>query len=231
MSEKVLIVEDESIIAMEIESYVKKLGYYVVDICSNAKDAISVSNEETPDIVLMDICIKGTLDGIEVAEITKKSHPKIEIIFLTAHLDDYNVDRAIALDPTAYLSKPFNREELRVFLKIAIRKLTQNTSYKEIEKNYIILDNEFSYDTETSTLYCCFEMIHLTKKESELLELFIKSKNNIVDFYTIENVIWPGKESNANTIRTLVKRLRQKLKYKFITTISSRGYRFVIDSV
>jgi len=226
----ILIVEDESIVAMEIESYITKLGYNVVDICSNADDAFTVIEAHPIDIILMDICIKGILDGIETAERVKKGNPKIEIIFLTAHLDDYNVDRAIKLDPTAYLSKPFNREELRVFLKIAIRKLNQDTNPIETDPNHMILDYEFSYDLSTSTLYCCFEIIHLTKKESALLELFIANKNNIVDFYTIENTIWPDKDSNTNTIRTLVKRLRQKLKHKFISTVSSRGYRFVIDT-
>jgi len=226
----ILIVEDESIVAMEIESYITKLGYNVVDICSNADDAFTVIEAHPIDIILMDICIKGTLDGIETAERVKKREPKIEIIFLTAHLDDYNVDRAIKLDPTAYLSKPFNREELRVFLKIAIRKLNKDSNPIEIDPNHIILDYEFSYDLSTSTLYCCFEIIHLTKKESALLELFIENKNNIVDFYTIENTIWPDKDSNTNTIRTLVKRLRQKLKHKFISTVSSRGYRFIPDA-
>lgn len=223
----ILIVEDESIVAMELKSYITKLGYHVVGVCSNADDAFKSIQAHPIDIILMDICIKGNLDGIETAEIVKKKYPKTEIIFLTAHLDDYNVDRAIQINPTAYLSKPFNREELRVFLKIAIRKLTHNTSSKEVEQNHIILDSEFSYDMATSTLYCCAEIIHLTKKETELLELFIENKNNIIDFYTIENVIWPDKESNTNTIRTLVKRLRQKLKHKFIETVSSRGYRFV----
>ena len=226
----ILIVEDESIVAMEIESYIRKLGYIVVDICSNANDAFHSMETHKVDIILMDICIKGTLDGIETAEIVKKQYPKIEIIFLTAHLDDYNVDRAIEIDPTAYLSKPFNREELRVFLKIAIRKLEHTDIQKNINSNHMVLDYEFSYDISTSTLYCCFEIIHLTKKETDLLELFIANKNNIVDFYTIENAIWPDKDSNTNTIRTLVKRLRQKLKHKFISTVSSRGYRFIPES-
>ena len=226
----ILIVEDESIVAMEIESYITKLGYTVVDICSNANDVFHSIEMYQVNIILMDICIKGTLDGIETAEIVKKKYPQTEIIFLTAHLDDYNVDRAIKINPTAYLSKPFNREELRIFLKIAIRKLTHDTISTDDDSNHIVLDNEFSYDTTTSTLYCCYEIIHLTKKESDLLELFIRNKNNIADFYTIENSIWPDKESNTSTIRTLVKRLRQKLKHKFITTVSSQGYRFILAS-
>jgi len=224
----ILIVEDESIVAMEIKSYIKKLGYTVTAICSNAKDALTIISEQKVEIVLMDICIKGELDGVETAVLIKQSHPHIEIIFLTAHLDDYNVDRAIKIDPTAYLSKPFNREELRVFLKIALRKINRDASTDVSSKHTIFLDHEFSYDPVNHTLYCCQEIINLTKKENELLKLFIDNKNNIVDFYTLENTIWPNKETNTNTIRTLVKRLRQKLKHKFIETISSRGYKLTI---
>jgi DNA-binding response OmpR family regulator len=227
----ILIVEDESIVAMEIESYIKKLGYSVAAICSNAKDAFTVISEQKIDIVLMDICIKGEKDGVEAAVLIKKSHPHIEIIFLTAHLDDYNVDRAIEINPTAYLSKPFNREELRVFLKIALRKIHKNSTLCEEHKHHIILDDEFSYDPLNHTLYCCHEIIHLTKKESVFLKLLIENKNSLVDLYTIENTIWPDKPTNANTIRTLVKRLRQKLKHKLIETISSRGYRLVIRQI
>lgn len=227
---RILIVEDESIVAMELESYITKLGYTVIDTCSNAQDVINIIKEQHIDIILMDICIKGDLDGIETASLVKQSHPHIEIIFLTAHLDDYNVDRAIELNPTAYLSKPFNREELRIVLKIALHKIRQE--FETIHNNpyHIILDDEFSYDIEKHILYCCREIINLTKKESDFLQLLFENKNNIVDLYTIENIIWPDKETNTNTIRTLVKRVRQKLKHKFIETVSSRGYRLVIPS-
>jgi DNA-binding response OmpR family regulator len=224
----ILIVEDESIVAMEIESYLSKLDYNVIDICSNAKDVLKAVNDNRIDIVMMDICIKGNIDGIETAEMIKKSHPHIEIIFLTANLDDYNADRAINTDPIAYLSKPFNREELRVFLKIALRKINKNTSTDISNKHIIILDYEFSYDPVNHILYCYNEIINLTKKENELLNLLIKNKNNLLNYYIIENTIWPNKTTNTNTIRTLVKRLRQKLKHKFIETVSSRGYKLNI---
>jgi len=225
----ILIVEDESIVAMELESYIGTLGYSVVGTCSNSSDVFKTIANNHIDIIMMDICIKGELDGVETATLIKKSHPHIEIIFLTAHLDDYNVDRAIKVDPTAYLSKPFNREELRVFLKIALRKINKDTLSDLGTQHNIVLDHEFSYNPLNHTLYCCKEIINLTKKENALLELFIDNKNSIVDFYTIENTIWPDKLTNTNTIRTLVKRLRQKLKHKFIETVSSRGYKLIIS--
>jgi DNA-binding response OmpR family regulator len=226
----ILIVEDESIVAMELESYIETLGYSVVGICSNSDDALKAIANNNINIIMMDICIKGNIDGIETAEIIKKHYPFIEIIFLTAHLDDYNVDRAIKIDPIAYLSKPFNREELHIFLKIAFHRIAQDTSIDSSSKHTIILDNDFSYNTLDNVLYCCNENINLTKKENELLKLLIENGNHIIDYYTIENSIWPDKPTNTNTIRTLVKRLRQKLKHKFIETISSRGYKLIISN-
>ena len=224
----ILIVEDESIVAMEIKNYLKRLGLNVVGSASNSKDALNLISKKEINIVLMDICLIGEKDGIETAKIMLQKYPNIQIIFLTAHLDDYNVDRAIEIDPIAYLSKPFNREELKVALKIASKKLENQNSLENNFKNYTILDHEFSYDPKNHTLYYCNEKTPLTKKENELLKLFIQHKNSIVDFYTIENIIWEDKEVTINTIRTLVKRLRQKLKHKFIENVSARGYRMNI---
>ena len=226
MSEiKVLIVEDESIIAMEIESYIEKLGYSVIDICSTGQDALNVCNDNEVHIVLMDICIKGTMDGIETMSLLKKQYPFIEVIFLTAHMDDYNVERAIELEPIAYMSKPFNRKDMSIFLKIAIQKISKHIIKREENKNHIFLDYEFCYKTSNNTLYYHNEPIHLTKKENALLAILIKNKNSIVDRYTIENILWPDKATNTNTITSLVRRVREKLKHKFIETAPAQGYR------
>ena len=226
MREKsVLIVEDERIVAMDIESYLITLGYDVVAICASAQEAIRVMSKESVAIVLMDICIKGEQDGIETASRLKATHPTLQIIFLTAHMDNYNVDRAIGLDPVAYLSKPFNQEELRVSLRLAQHRLSKAST--PLQPHIIPLDDRFSYDLTNHLLYADEAPIHLTKKESELLELLIEHKNSLVDFYTIENTIWPDKFTSANSIRTLVKRLRQKLDHRLIETISSRGYQLV----
>ena len=71
--------------------------------------------------------------------------------------------------------------------------------------------------------------INLTKKESHLLSLLVEHKNSLLDNYTIENELWPFKESNPNTIRTLISRLKKKLDYNLIKTIPSRGYILYIN--
>jgi len=224
----ILIVEDESIVAMEIESYIEKLDYgSVVSICSNAKDAMTTLTKHHINIALLDINIKGDRDGIELANLIRKKYLYVEIIFLTAHLDDYNVDRAIELNPIAYLSKPFHREELKVVLKIVLSKIKKKSKVIKNRNKFLKLDDEFSYDVSKNIIYLYDEMVHLTIKESQLIEIFIKNRNKLVELNTIENIIWENKDVNHNTIRSLIRRLRQKLKHKFIETISSRGYQFV----
>ena len=224
----ILIVEDESIVAMDIESYIQKLKYGSIPaICSNAHDAIKALSKHYINIALLDINLKGDIDGIELASIIRQKYPRIEIIFLTAHLDDYNVDRAIELNPIAYLSKPFHREELKVVLKIAISKIEKSSQKSKITKRHLKLDDEFTYDISSRSLYLYSEMVHLTQQEQQLLALFIKNKNRPIEFDMIENVIWSNNNSSHNTIRSLVRRLRPKLKHKFIESLSSRGYKFI----
>ena len=229
-SARVLIVEDESIVAMEIEKYVSQLGYPVAGVCAYGERAVAIAAQTPVDIVLMDIRIKGDRDGIETAEMLRKTLPRIQVIFLTAHMDDYHVNRAIALDPVGYLAKPFHKEELRVFLKIAAGKKAHTPPSPPMAPDYRVFDHEFACDEAGQTLYCCHEPLHLTQRETQLLMLFLSHTNTVLDLYTIENEIWPDKHANTNTIRTLIKRLREKLKHRFIETVPSLGYRFVLPA-
>jgi len=221
----VLIVEDESIVAMEIESYLTHIGCHISGICASSEEAFDILAEKKTDVILMDIFIEGKLDGIETAVKVREFYPEIQIIFLSANTNTYNIERAIRVDPVSYLSKPFNRHELLASMKIAKNRKEQKDTKPVLEGKYLALDHEFIYHYADHSLYCCSEMIHLTKKETQLLSLMVENKNNIITLDTIENELWPDKAPNINTIRTLVRRLRDKLKHKFIETVSTRGYK------
>ncbi len=225
MSEaNVLIVEDERIVAMEIESYLCKLGYHIVGICSTADEAYDMAIDYKIDVILMDIYLIDS-SGIEATSRIKAVKPDIPVIFLTAHMDEDTIEEAVAVDPVAYLVKPFNRNELLVAIKIALKR---SLFQKEIRVGEIILDREFSYDNEPFQLICCSEVISLSKKERILLELFLKNKNRLVSNMMMEYELWPDQLSNPSRRRTLISRLRAKLKHKFIETFSSEGYIFRI---
>ncbi len=224
----VLIVEDESLVALEISGFVKEMGYEVVKIVSNALSALEVVENSQVDVVLMDVNIKGDKDGIWCAhEIKKRQY--IPIIYISAFSDDETLERAIETNPTSYLIKPFNRKELKVALQIATKRARRKEDIVEEQpKGDILLDSEFSFDSSNLELFCCNENIHLTHREKELLNLLISSKNSVLSFYEIENAIWPDKETNENTRRALIGRLRSKLNHKFLETVHSLGYRLKI---
>ena len=228
----ILIVEDESIVAMEIENYINKFHYNVVGVCKSFEEVMSMIHHQEIHIALLDINLIGNKDGIDVAEEIKKIYPNVEIIFLTAHTDSYNVDRAIQLNPIAYLSKPFKRDELQIFFKIATKKiLDKNKQEDTVENNNdIILDDDFKYDPKSKGLFYCNEQVRITKKEQLFLELLLENRNKIVNIETIKEAVWNDKETNIATIRNLVKRLRQKLNHKFIKTSSNMGYMIVTQN-
>jgi len=218
----VLIVEDESIVALEIENYVSDLGYKVVGSVSNAKNALEIAMSEDVTLILMDVRIKGDIDGIECAKSIKEVK-NIPIIYISAFSDDETLERAIETKPSSYLVKPFNRQELKVAMTVASNSYESNLIVGDV-----VFDYEFSFDTQAKELILYGEMIHLTKQEKDLLSLLVDAKNQVVSIYELENAIWPDKGSNENTRRALIRRVRSKLNYKFIETLHSIGYRINI---
>jgi len=108
---KILIVEDQKIIAIDLKKSLNKRGYTVVGICDNSEDAIKITRECKPDLILMDIILNGEKNGIETAEIIKKERDT-PIIYLTALTDVDTYLKAIKTEPYKYLMKPVEVESL-----------------------------------------------------------------------------------------------------------------------
>ncbi|WP_209673793.1 ATP-binding response regulator [Methanolinea mesophila] len=121
MEKRVLIVEDEGIVAMAINDTLKKMGYTVTGICSTGEDAIVTAAKTVPDVVLMDIHLKGEVDGIEAADKINKLYG-IPVIYLTAYADDETIRRALSTGSYGYLVKPFNARELFSNIELTIYK-------------------------------------------------------------------------------------------------------------
>ncbi len=121
MSARILVTEDEGIVAADIEDRLISLGYTVTAVCSNGEDAIAKVDETEPDLIMMDIMIKGDMDGVETASMIKAKHD-IPIIFLTAYSDDSTFNRAKITEPFGYILKPFEERELRTNIEMALYK-------------------------------------------------------------------------------------------------------------
>ena len=116
---RILIVEDEAIIAMEIESQLQSLEYEVTSIVDTGEKAIKKAEADKPDLILMDIRIKGEMDGIDAAEVIRNKYG-IPVIFSTAYLDEERIERAKITMPFGYVLKPIQERDLKVTIEMAL---------------------------------------------------------------------------------------------------------------
>lgn len=118
---RILVVEDEAIVAMVIKRRLKDLSYIVSGVASTGKDAITKVEGTFPDLVLMDIRLKGDMDGIEATKIIKDRF-SLPVVYLTAHSDDVTFKKAKETDPDGYILKPFTEKDLSTTIEIALHK-------------------------------------------------------------------------------------------------------------
>ena len=130
---KILVVEDESIVARDIRNMLVALGYEVTGVVASAKSAVQKAQETMPDIVLMDVMLQGTTTGVEAAEqiYTKFSIP---VVYLTAYADSTTVQQAKKTEPFGYIIKPFEERELQTTIEIALYKYQMQMDLKDRER-------------------------------------------------------------------------------------------------
>ena len=128
---QILVVEDENIVALEIQSRLEGLGYVVLAIASSGEEAIQKAEETNPDLVLMDIKLKGDMDGIEAAE-EIRTRFNLPVVYLTAYAEENTLQRAKITAPYGYILKPFEERELHANIEIAIYKHQMEQKVKEL---------------------------------------------------------------------------------------------------
>ena len=165
----ILVVEDESIVSKDIQHSLKKLGYHVVGAASTGEKALELVRLERPDIVLMDIMLKGEMNGIETAEIIR-TELAIPVIFLTAYADESTLAKAKITEPYGYIIKPFKEIDLHTSIEMAI--------YKHSKEQEIIRERDLLFSI-------------IENKEVSADFIFVKSNSRLVklkteDIYYIE---------------------------------------------
>jgi PAS domain S-box-containing protein len=131
---RVLIVEDESLVALDLAHSLTDIGFDVIGTVANGDDALRLAAENRPDMVLVDIRIQGEQDGIETAN-ALRAHYQVPVVYLTAHADERTLERAIRTEPYGYLIKPFNPKELKSVMEIALYKHDVEVKLRESEEN------------------------------------------------------------------------------------------------
>ncbi len=129
---KILVVEDEWIIANAIQISLQKLGYDVPAVVSSGEEAIKKTDELEPNLILMDIVLQGDMDGIEVAEHIRAKY-NIPVVYLTAYADEEILERAKITEPFGYIIKPFKDRELYSGIELALYNHKMDNKLKERE--------------------------------------------------------------------------------------------------
>ncbi len=211
----VLVVEDESIVSKDIQYSLKKLGYNVVGAAATGEKAVELAGELQPDIILMDIMLKGDITGIEAsAEIKEKFH--IPIIFLTAYADENTLAKAKVTEPYAYIIKPFKEIDLHTSIEMALYKHGKELEIlKERDMLYSVVENKESTD------------FIFVKSKSRLIKL------NTKDIYFIEalkDYVVINAASARYTIHSTMKDIEDKMPSDSFLRVH-RSYIIRIDKI
>jgi two-component system, LytTR family, response regulator LytT len=181
---KVLIVEDELIIATHIQYYLEEMDCLVIGQATKAEDALNILHNEKVDLVLLDIIIKGEMDGIELGEKIQRDH-NIPFIFLTSHADRHTVDRAIKTQPAGYIVKPFEKTDIYTSVKLALAQEQPAAPEKMLENNLS------SLPVQDQFLILKFEGRFIKVSKQDIL--YIRSVGNYLEFHTTtENYLVKG---------------------------------------
>ena len=221
---KILIVEDEAIVALDIKQLLLKLGHDVIGIAKDYSSAMVLFHSNTPSLVFMDINLKNSKkDGIDTAK-EIQNHKNIPIIYLTAFCDEVTLNRAIATNPVSYLLKPYKLEDLKSTVLLAAYK-SNRSNQPQVDSKSTALGFGYYYNRIDEILYYENIYIKLSKNEKQLFNILIDAKGAIVAYSDIEYLIWPEMPVSNSSVRTLLYRLRAKLNYKLIETVHSAGCR------
>jgi len=212
---EILIVEDENIVAKDIKIHLEKLGYIITDIVSSGEKCINKIEERRPDLVMMDIMIKGRINGIEAANIIKERF-NIPVIFLTAYADDDTIKKAKLAEPYGYIIKPFKERELQTTIEMAL--------YKHQQDNLIKKERDI------------FQSIILNKDEKDSIYVRADYKLNrikFVDVYYIEAlkdyIVIHTKDNSYTTHATMKEIIKMLPPNQFVRI--HRSYIVRIDKI
>ena len=196
---KVLIIEDEPIIALNLKMILEKKGFEVVGQAGNFKDAQELFCANKPDIILSDIKLENDESGIEVVKSLKKIND-FKVIYLTSCGDDTMIEKAIETNPIAYITKPFKVNDLNASRKLASIHFENTTT-----------NVDYEYNKETKSLFYKKEQVILSKQESDLFHICYLNKGSFLPISTIEYHIWGDDYVSDSTRRGLIHRLKKKL--------------------
>lgn len=216
---KILLLEDEFMLARSIRTYLLSRGCFV-DYFDNGQDVLETIEEKQYDCYILDINTP-LVGGLECLTQLKKHYPDIPKIIISAYHDIEHITSAFDLGCSDYLKKPFNLKELEIRIDRLKSKAPKVT---EQDDPMISLSSHYTFDKNKHLLYFDGEVQTFSKREYALIVLFASNLGQIMSDESIRCFIWDGEDTEASTIRSLVNRVRHRLKEELIVNIRGFGY-------
>ncbi len=228
LPKNIVIVEDEVITQRYLQDILAQVDVNVSGCFDNASDTIEALKNIDCDMILMDINIKGPVDGIQLSKKILETYT-LPIVFITAHNDDATLEELLELAPYGFIGKPFSSKEILVTLKIAYKRYlihTEASSVKQTsnEPNDIVINEYYSYSRDLSVLYYDGKAVKMNKKQSKLIGLLSQNVNHTVSYDVLISQLWEDDSVADSTLRTLVYSVRKLLPDLPIISHSKVGY-------
>jgi DNA-binding response OmpR family regulator len=212
---KLLIIEDNWMMAHMIDDVATLLDIDVIGIATSWREASELLATQTPDFVIVDININGVIDGIEVARRLKNLG--IDFLFLTAYKDIETIKEAAQLSPLSYLIKPITPENLTAAFLLITTKIDQNIPVQKTFR-YTVRENDLIYKDNI--------LIKLSKSEGNVFAILLKNIGHCVEY----NSLFCREDGNTKSLRNVVVKLRKICPDLFIENVQDIGYILYDDS-
>lgn len=218
---KIFLLEDDFALNKIIKQSLLSKGFFVDSFYDGYK-AIDILLNQKYDLYILDLNVLG-FDGHKVLEFIRKDDLNVPIIMISAEIDIENIKKSYSLGCNDYIKKPFDFEEL--FLRIQYHL----SHIKKDENSDFIVDlgYDFSFNLIEQTLFKSKNEIELSIKEKLLLTLLVKNINNTVTNEMIHEYVWDNKEMEAVSMRTIVHKIKKKLKNGMIINSRGVGYKLL----
>lgn len=217
----VLIVEDELLSAAYLKELLENNAFRVVGTAARGSEALTLFRTHKPDMILMDVMLKGSLDGGQCALSIRSEDKKVAILFLTAYTEQSMIDQAVRSAASGYLVKPYNDNEILATLQLIAARLELDEEEKTVG-----LNGGYLFNVRYERLSRDGVEIALGPRAIRLLSLLAKTPGISVPNERIESYVWEDVVSDQ-ALRSLVHRIRTQLDAEVVRNVSGVGYMLV----